>query len=198
MISLYRPGDSLLHRMPAGPKLVVVAGLATAISLLPANPLLLAAVLVAVAGCYLQAGTGIAEAGRQLWRLRWVLLVVSLSQVFFLPVLTVAANVIRVGAVVLLANLITLTTRTDRLIDALERALRPLRRVGVNSDRVALMLSMTITTIPVIAGFAARIREAQRARGVTVSPFAAVVPLLVMALKHADDLADALVARGAD
>ncbi|GAA2512944.1 energy-coupling factor transporter transmembrane component T family protein [Winogradskya humida] len=198
MISLYRPGTSLLHRMPAGPKLVVVAGLATAISLLPANPLLLAAVLVAVAGCYLLAGTGIAEAGRQLWRLRWVLLVVSLSQVFFLPVLAVAANVIRVGAVVLVANLITLTTRTDRLIDALERALRPLRKLGVNSDRVALMLSMTITTIPVIAGFAARIREAQRARGVTVSPFAAVVPLLVMALKHADDLADALVARGAD
>jgi biotin transport system permease protein len=108
------------------------------------------------------------------------------------------ANVVRVLVVILMANLVTLTTRTDRLVDAIERALRPLRRLGVNPGRVALMLAMTITTIPVIAGYAAQIREAQRARGVPVAPLAFVVPLLVMTLKHADDLADALTARGVD
>jgi biotin transport system permease protein len=110
----------------------------------------------------------------------------------------VAANIVRVVAVILLANLVTLTTRTDDLVDAIERALAPLRHLRVNPGRVALMLSMTITTIPVIAGYAAQIREAQRARGVPVAPLAFVVPLLVMALKHADDLADALTARGVD
>ena len=57
------------------------------------------------------------------------------------------------------------------------------------------MLSMTITTIPVIAGSPRRSgrRSAPAARP---GPAAFVVPLLIMALKHADDLADALTARG--
>ena len=96
------------------------------------------------------------------------------------------------------ADLVTLTTRTEDLIDAIEHALGPLRRLGVNPSRIALMLSMTIATVPVIAGFAVQVREAQRARGVPVRPLTFVVPLLVMALKHSDELADALTARGID
>ena len=61
-----------------------------------------------------------------------------------------------------------------------------------------MLLATTVTAIPVIAGFAAAIREAQRARGVRLLPHAVVVPLLVMSLKHADDLAEAMVARGAE
>jgi biotin transport system permease protein len=198
VISLYRPGRSLLHQLPAGPKLIVVMMFALAVSLAPANPWLLAAVAGTVAGCYLLAGLGPGELGRQVYRLRWLVLVMLPTQLFFLPWLTVAANIVRVVAVILLANLVTLTTRTDAIIDAIERVLSPLRRLGVNPGRIALMLSMTITTIPVIAGFAAQIREAQRARGVPVSSLAFAVPLLVMALKHADELADALTARGVD
>jgi biotin transport system permease protein len=198
VISLYRPGDSALHRLPAGPKLLGVMALALVVSLAPANPWLLAASVVVVAGGYLLAKLGMTEPGRQVWTLRWLVLVMLVSQVFFLPGRTVAANIVRVVAVILLANLVTLTTRTEDLVDAIERAFAPLRHLRVNPGRVALMLSMTITTIPVIAGYATQIREAQRARGVPVAPLAFVVPLLVMALKHADDLADALTARGVD
>jgi biotin transport system permease protein len=198
VISLYRPGHSRLHRAPAGPKLLVVMALALAISLAPANPWLLGAAVAVVAGGYLFAGFGVREIGTQAYAMRWLVGFMLLAQVFFLPGLTVAANIIRVLTVILLANQVTLTTRTDALIDAIERAMSPLRRLGVNPSRVALMLSLTITTIPVIAGFAGQIREAQRARGVPVAPLAFVVPLLIMALKHSDDLADALTARGID
>lgn len=198
MISLYRPGHSWLHRAAAGPKLLIVMALALAFSLSPANPWLLGGEVAVVAAGYLVAGLGVREIGVQVYRLRWLMAFVLLGQVFFLPGLTVAANIVRVVAVILLANLVTLTTRTEALIDAIERALSPLRRLRVNPSRVALMLSLTITTIPVIAGFAAQIREAQRARGVPVSPLTFAVPLLIMALKHSDDLADALTARGID
>jgi biotin transport system permease protein len=50
----------------------------------------------------------------------------------------------------------------------------------------------------VIAGFATDIRDAQRARGVRVGPHTAVVPLLVLSLKHSDELAEALAARGVE
>jgi biotin transport system permease protein len=198
MISLYRPGRSWLHRIAAGPKLLAVMALALAVSLAPANPWVLASAVVVVIGCYLSAGLGVREIGLQVYRLRWLMLFILAAQIFFLPGLTVAANIVRVATVILLANLVTLTTRTEAIIDAIERALAPLRRIGVNPGRVALMLSLTITTIPVITGFAAQIREAQRARGVPVAPLTFVVPLLIMALKHSDDLADALTARGID
>ncbi len=195
---MYRPGSSLLHRMSAGPKLLTVMALALVISLAPANPWLLAGMAGLVVGCYLLTGLGLPELGRQLRDLRWLVVVMLMPQALFLSAPTAATNITRVVVVVLLAALVTLTTRAEDLIDAIERALRPLRRFGVNPSRIALMLSMTITTVPVIAGFAAQVREAQRARGVPVHPLAFVVPLLVMALKHADDLADALTARGID
>ncbi|MFP3607054.1 hypothetical protein, partial [Paraburkholderia sp. SIMBA_053] len=60
---------------------------------------------------------------------------------------------------------------------------------------VALTISLTITTIPVIAGFAERVRDASRARDVRLG-VRAVVPLFVLALRHADDVGDALAAPG--
>ncbi|WP_372449002.1 energy-coupling factor transporter transmembrane component T [Qaidamihabitans albus] len=53
-----------------------------------------------------------------------------------------------------------------------------------------------IRAVPVVVGFAEEIRDAQRARGLTTSPRAFAVPLIVRALRHADTLANALVARG--
>ncbi|WP_244631906.1 energy-coupling factor transporter transmembrane protein EcfT [Microbacterium sp. Se63.02b] len=81
------------------------------------------------------------------------------------------------------------------LLAVLHRLLRPLRRFGRDPDAVALTISLTITTVPVIAGFAHRVREAERARDVRLG-VRTVVPVLVMALRHADDVGDALAARG--
>lgn len=198
MITMYRPGTSGIHRIPAGPKLLTLMALALAITLAPASPWLLAGTVVVVIGCYLLTGMGLVELGRQLRGLRWLILVMLVPQAVFLSPHTAAVNITRVVTVLLFASLVTLTTRTEDLINAIEQALVPLRRFGVDPGRIALMLSMTITTVPVIAGFAAQVREAQQARGVPVPPLAFVVPLLVMALKHSDDLADALTARGLD
>ena len=101
----------------------------------------------------------------------------------------------RVLAVLLLASLLTLTTRMADLLEALHRLLRPLRRVGADPEAMALTISLTLATIPVIAGFAARVREAEQARDVRLG-VRTVVPLLVLALTHADEVGDALAARG--
>jgi biotin transport system permease protein len=100
-----------------------------------------------------------------------------------------------VVALLLLAELVTRTTRMGDLLEVFRSIARPLRRMGVDPDAVALTLSLTIAMIPVIAGFAVQVRDAQRARGVRLGP-RAVLPLLVLTLKHADDVGDALAARG--
>ena len=196
MIVLYRPGTSLLHRMPAGAKVLVFAALVLAIALTANSVWTLPTAGILAISLYLIAGLGIPTLLRQLYAARWIALVMLVTQVFFLPVLAAISNTSRVLVVIVLAALITLTTRVPALLDATERALAPLRRFGVNPAGIGLVLALTITAIPVIGGFAADIREAQRARGAPVRLQTFVVPLLVMSLKHSDELADALTARG--
>ena len=196
MIGLYLPGTSLLHRTPAGVKVLVFAALTLAIALTAGGVWTLPAAGFLTAALYLLAGLGIRPLLRQLCAARWIVLVMLVTQVIFLPVLVALTNTGRVFIVIVLAALITLTTRIPALLDATERALAPFRRFGVNPAAIGLLLALTITVIPVIGGFATDIREAQRARGAPVRLQRFVVPLLVMSLKHSDELADALTARG--
>jgi biotin transport system permease protein len=101
-------------------------------------------------------------------------------------------------SLILLAALVTLTTRATDMVDAVVRAIGPLRRVGVQPERVGLLLALGIRSVPVVVSLAEEVRDAQRARGLTASPLAFAVPLIVRSLRHADDLGDALVARGVD
>ena len=103
-----------------------------------------------------------------------------------------------VGALVLLAGLVTLTTRTQDLLDVVVGVVRPLRRVGVDPERVGLLMALAIRSVPVVLGLAEEVRDAQRARGVRPSARAYAAPLIIRAVRHADDLGEALVARGVD
>lgn len=197
-LGLYRPGTSVIHRLSAGIKLVALFVLAIAVSVPPPTVWLLGGLSLLVLVLYLVAGLGLLELGRQVVTIRWLILLVTITGALFLPLDIALANVTRMVLVIVLAGLLTLTTRTSAILDAFERALSPLRRFGVDPARVSLVLALAIRTVPVIAGFARQLGDAQRARGGRTSVRAFVVPLLVLSLRHSDDLADALVARGAD
>ena len=198
MIALYSPGNSVLHRMPPGRKLLIFAALTVTLALTSGHAWSLPAAGLGAAFLYLVAGVGIRALLHQLFGTRWIVLVMLVTQVVFLPALVAVSNTSRVVVVIVLAALITLTTRIPALLDATESALAPLGRFGVNPAAIGLVLALTITAIPVIGGFAADIRDAQRARGARVRLQFFVVPLLVMSLKHSDELADALTARGVE
>lgn len=195
MIALYRPGDSPLHRLPAGAKLAALALIAVAVSLWPHTPWTALGTLAGVFALFLVGGQGPVTFGRQVWAAKWIVVLLVAMQLIFAgwePAVTVT---VRVLAIVLLAGLVTLTTRMSDLLDTLESALRPLSRVGVDPARVAFVVSLTIAAIPVIGGLARQVGDAQRARGVRLGA-RAIVTLLVLALRHADDVGDALTARG--
>lgn len=99
---------------------------------------------------------------------------------------------------VALAGWVTATTSTTAILDVVERALTPLRFIGVDPVRAALMLALALRSLPIMADLATRTRDAARARGVDHSVRAQVVPLVVSGLRYADRLGEALVARGAD
>jgi biotin transport system permease protein len=137
---------------------------------------------------------------RILWEqvrpLRWFVVLLAPVQWWLLgPVgafITVGTLVIAVAA----AGVVTLTTRTEDLLDVIERALRPLPRV--DAERIALVLILAIRAIPVLSRFAGEVQEARRARGLERSVRAFAVPLVLRTIGHADRLGDALIARGVD
>ena len=197
MIGLYREGGSVLHRLPAGAKLagLLLAGL---LSPFVRSPVVTAVALAVVLTGY---ATARMPAAVLLQMLRPLLLVMVPLGVFQTVVAGWERAFVIVGvliALVLLANLVTLTTRTSDLIDVVVRVCGPLRRVGVDPERVGLMLQLAIRAVPLVIDLGGRVREAQHARGLGASPRAFAVPLVVGALRRADAMGDALAARGLD
>ncbi|NUO99762.1 MAG: energy-coupling factor transporter transmembrane protein EcfT [Nonomuraea sp.] len=197
MNGAYLPGGSWLHRLPAGAKLLGLALSCTGLLLLR-PPLAMAGAAAVVALLYASARVGGRAAWAQVRPVRWFAVALFGMQLLFADLDAAVVSTSRVVLAVALAGLVTLTTRTSDMLATLERGLSPVRRVGLDPFRLSLLLSLTVRSVPVMAGLAVRVREAQRARGVERSLRAFAVPLVVGALRHADALGEALSARGVD
>lgn len=198
MLGLYQPGRSVLHRVPAGAKL---AGLVLALIALAAvvrTPWqLVPAAAVVIAG-FAAARIPLRVAVAQLRPVILMLAFIAVFQVVFTGWRRAAVVCGVLLLSVALAALVSLTTRVLDMLDALHRVLGPLRRFGVNPDRVGLVLAMTIRCIPLLAGLVAEVTEARKARGLGFSLRALAVPVVIGALRTADAMGEALAARGVD
>ena len=196
-LGAYRPGRSPVHRAPAWSKLAVLAAGLGALAWLHSPMALLVALAVLVLGTTL-AGVGARALARQVRPVLWFAAFAAVLQVWLEGVRPAAVTIGTLLVGVAAAGLVTLTTRTQELLDAFVAMLAPLRRLGVDPDRVGLVLALAIRSVPVIAALAEEVREATRARGVERSLRAFAVPLLIRTLRHADLLGEALAARGVD
>ena len=197
ILSLYVPGDSIVHRLPAGTKLLILFTGSVALFVVSGIPVHAGELLV-VAGLYRVARLPWRAVLRQLRPALLFLVPIFLFHVFLTDWMLGLETVLRILVLLLLAVLVTLTTRLSDMIDVVERAARPLRHAGVSPSKVGMMLSMVIRFIPLMMREAGEILEAQRARGLDRSAVALLVPLLIKTLKMADDLSDAIEARGYD
>lgn len=194
---LYQPGHSGLHRLGAGWKVLALVVGGTGLFLVPGLAGQ-AVALVAVVALYAVARIPWRRMVDQVRPLAWLFAVVFLVQWWVTGWQDGVTVVLRFAALVLLASLVTLTTPTSAMIAAVERALAPLARVGVNPAKVSMALSLALRFLPMIAGIVAEVRDAQRARGLDRSMVALAVPVIVRTLKTADAVAEALDARGWD
>lgn len=103
------------------------------------------------------------------------------------------------------SSLLTFSTMPGDLSDGLAKAMRPLKRIRIPVDDIAVMISISIRFIPILTEEADRIRQAQMARGMDPNEgnliirakklTAIFVPLFVSSIRRALDLALALEAR---
>ena len=196
-LGLYLPGSSVVHRARAGHKLVVMLAVGSGSVFLDELWQVTAALLMVAAG-YAVARIPLRTALSQLRPLVWVAGAAAVFHVLVSGWERAAVVLGVLAMLVLLAALVTLTTRTTAMVDAIVAACRPLRRLGVDPERVGLMLALGVRSVPVVVGLAEEVREAQLARGLSASPRAFAVPLIVRSLRHADALGEALVARGVE
>lgn len=194
----YRPGRSWLHRIPAGAKLLGLGVVIIVMTVLVDTPARLGMVAAAVLVGAVSARLPLLALIHQLRQVFWVV-----GFIFVLQVLltdwqraTVVCGVLLLA--VALAAMVTLTTRTTEMLDAATRAMTPLARFGFPVRQVAVALALTIRSIPLVVEIIGRVDEARRARGLRITPRIVFVPVIVGALRTADDFNEALIARGID
>jgi len=195
MISSYVSQATWLHRIPAGFKLALIA-------------LLSLAVLPLTDWRWLALGLGglilvYASLGREVFRslgllkpLLPFLIMIALMQGWVESWPAAAASVSRILLMVAAANLVTLTTTMQDLMAAVAPAFRPLARVGVNPRAPALAIALLLRFVPVLLEAWSRREEAWRARTARRVPIRLLAPFVGEAMRMADQIAEALEARG--
>lgn len=199
LLGLHRPGHTLLHRAPAGAKLLglLVCGV---VAVAVTGPVLgpVGAVLFVAAGLGLMTWAG-AGVRTTLAALRGILVVAVLLGAWqtwqngWAHAVEVSGDLV---ALVLAASVLTLTTPIDEMLDTLTRALRPLRVLRVDPEAVALAFSLMIRAVPTTLALAEETRDAALARGLERSPRARLTPLVIRVVRHAQATGEALTARG--
>lgn len=196
-LGLYIPGEGLLYRSSAGAKLAGLLAVCVAVVAL-AHPWVSVGVLVGAVLLYPAVGLPLRRVLGVLRGLWPFLLVIGLFQAVFGDPLTAVRLCSQLLGLVVLANAVTLTTRVREMLDLFERLARPLARFGVPPERVALVLALTIRSIPMVAAAWRAAVEGYRARGLSGRPYLLVTPLIVQLFRMAEATGEALVARGID
>lgn len=189
------PGNTWLHRAPAGFKLAVLALSSSALMWEP-SPLLLLVACALVCLSVRCAGASLRQVWQQLRPLVWMLLVLGGLSVWSQGVWQALEMVLRLFTLVLAALVVSMSTPLTQMMQVVVWLLGPLQRLGwVNAEKVALGFGLTLRLIPELGVQWQDIREAQLARGLTPSPLTMGVPMLLRTLRRADEIAEAIDAR---
>lgn len=116
--------------------------------------------------------------------------------------------VIRLTLMIILTTILTATTKPLELTLGIEKLLKPFDAIGLPSHIIAMMISIALRFIPTLIEETNRIMNAQASRGVDLqngtlkekikAVLSLIVPLFVSAFDRADQLANAMEARGYD
>ncbi len=110
----------------------------------------------------------------------------------------------RICVLIVLANLLTLTTSPMSLTDAFTCFLKPFRKLGVPAHEIGMMISIALRFIPIFIDEADRIKNAQISRGARFEGnfmrkikniSSLIIPLFVSTFRRANDLAFAMESR---
>lgn len=113
---------------------------------------------------------------------------------------------IRLMLMIMVTTILTATTKPLDLTLGIEDLLKPMQVIKVPAHEIAMMISIALRFIPTLIEETQRIMKAQASRGVDLKEgklkekimaiLSLIVPLFVSAFQRAEDLANAMEARG--
>jgi energy-coupling factor transport system permease protein len=114
--------------------------------------------------------------------------------------------VTRIVILITLSSLLTLTTKPTDLNNGLEEVMKPLKKLNVPTSEIAMMIAIALRFIPTLLDEANKIMKAQSSRGVDFEEgtlrqkvtqiISLLIPMFIISFKRADELANAMEARG--
>ena len=219
-IGQYVKGDSILHRLD--PRTKIFGMLAIMVALFFVNNWIgLVYAAVVVFAVLFASQVPLKFYIRGVKPLRWILLFTAAVQIFLTPgeiiwqwgILHITAEGVRLAIfmcvrlvlLVMTTSVLTLTTTPIVLTDAVENLLSPFKRIGVPAHELAMMMTIALRFIPLLADETEKIMAAQKARGAAFDEgglmdraralLPILVPLFLSAINRASELAMAMEAR---
>lgn len=214
----YFPGDTIVHRLDARTKLILVV--LYIVALFQSNGWVsYIAVALATAACMALSQIKPATIFKGLKPMLFIIVLTAALNIFYTqgtPIIPgwiitwegIARSVKMILRIVLLITgtfLLTYTTSPIALTDGLELLLNPLKKIKVPVHEMTMMMSMALRFIPTLIEETDKIMSAQKARGADfesgnlLSRAKAMVPILVplfiSAFRRADELATAMECR---
>ena len=217
----YWEANSPIHRLDPRTKIVGTVLLIVAVFCAGNFPAL-GLIAICMISMFVIARVPLFQALRSIAPLSFIIVLTALFNLFYIQGGTVYADwgwlviseegvrqavfmAIRLTLLLLTGSLLTLTTTSLDITEALERLLMPLARIGVPAHEFSLVMGIALKFLPQFADEFRVIRSAQLARGakLATSPTKSgiagltslLVPLLASAFRHADTLANAMDAR---
>lgn len=219
-IGQYVKGDSILHRLD--PRTKIFGMLAIMVALFFVNNWIgLVYAAVVVFAVLFASQVPLKFYIRGVKPLRWILLFTAAVQIFLTPgeiiwqwgIVHITAEGVRLAIfmcvrlvlLVMTTSVLTLTTTPIVLTDAVENLLSPFKRIGVPAHELAMMMTIALRFIPLLADETEKIMAAQKARGAAFDEgglmdraralLPILVPLFLSAINRASELAMAMEAR---
>ncbi len=196
MLTLTSPVEIWAHRLPAGAKLAALA-LGTVGLFALDRPATLGLAAGVVAALVASGGGRFARESLVMLRPLWpFVVIVALWHLVTRDVSGGAVVLLRMGAAVVAANFVTMTTRLSDMLAVIEALLAPLRALGLRPRPLALALALVIRFVPVMLTRIEAISLAYKARSPRRAGWRILMPATLAALDDAEHVADALRARG--
>ncbi len=214
------PGKSLLHKLDARVKILLVATFIVII-FIASNYISLAITLFSIFFAMILSKIPIKTYLKSIKMITILVLATSLLNIFYgegtplfnIGFITITKeginNSIFVAArlimLVIVSSLLTLTTLPTDLTDAIERIISPLKLFKVKTHEISMMMTIALRFIPTLIEETDKIMNAQKARGADIESgnliqriralVPILIPLFVSAFKRAYDLAIAMECR---
>ena len=141
-----------------------------------------------------------------LYGLKYIILFTIIIYLLFnYNLIDIVVIVLRLYSIVLYTTIITMTTSHKEMTRGIEMFLYPFSLIGLNVNKVSLMLTLALRFIPTILTQADKIMKSQRSRGIDYNSYeinkklyslkTILLPIFILTLRRADTISDVLQLR---